>query len=107
MTSIYRDARAQTIILKMDVGGHMREQLPPPRETAAPGLASLSLPSHAHPPEIPAPPPASLQVPAWDTINGLSPHRERSENKVGSACVSVSVREREREKTRINTSSKE
>lgn len=29
MTNIFRDAEAQTIILKMDVGSDMRERLPP------------------------------------------------------------------------------
>lgn len=82
MTNIYRDARAQTIIRKMDVGSDMREQLPPLRRLC-PALP-VSLMRTPRNPSYPFSP-----VPVWDTINGLSPHRVRSENR----CVCESVRE--------------
>lgn len=93
MTNIYRDAQAQTIILKMDVGSDMREQLPPLRHLY-PALA-LSL---MRTPRNPSP--CFSLVPVWEPINGLSPHREWSENRY-EVCVRVRV------KTQINTSSKE
>lgn len=75
MTNIYRDAQAQTIILKMDVGSDMREQLPPPRRLR---LASpLSLIAHTQKSQSPF----LSRVPVWDTINGLSPCGEWSENR--------------------------